>query len=145
MSVNLNRDDGDGELHAAINTTPLVDVMLVLLIVFLITVPVAVRTVPVQLPTEMAVVNRIRPRTMTVAVTRDGALFWNDRPLDGMPALERLLAEAASDSPKPDIDIRGDGDVPFGEVRKVIGAVRRAGLESVALVTEPVHATGNTR
>jgi biopolymer transport protein ExbD len=145
MAIHLGSQGDDGDLDATINTTPLVDVMLVLLIIFLITVPVAIHTVPVALPKQAARVNITRPKTVTVAVTKDGTVYWNERRIDGAEGLDDLLREAAAQAPPPDVDIRGDGDVAYGSVGKVVAAIRKAGLPDVAFVTEPPRAGGSVQ
>jgi biopolymer transport protein ExbD len=134
-------DRGETEAEAAplalINTTPLVDVMLVLLIIFLITVPVVTASIPVRLPRQSAVPAASDPKTVTVTVTQSGALFWNDTPLADASVLAARLSEAAEQSPQPLVRLRGDGDAAYAEVARVVTACRAAGLTRLGFLTDP--------
>jgi len=127
----------DDQPIAAINTTPLVDVMLVLLIIFLITIPVAIHTVPVKLPHEASQPNRTPPGTITLSVDRDGRMFWNDAALPDEAALEARLQEIAAQSPQPELQLRGDREGRFGPVGRLVAACRKAGIVKLGFVTEP--------
>ncbi|MDO9597363.1 MAG: biopolymer transporter ExbD [Azoarcus sp.] len=136
MAISLPTGDDD-EIVSAINTTPLVDVMLVLLIIFLITVPVVTNTVAVELPKE---VNRPRvtaPENINIAVTRDGGVFWNEQPVAGNEALVERLKGIALQEPQPEVQIRGDGAAPYEYVGRVVFACQRAGILKVGFITEP--------
>ncbi|MCK9260678.1 MAG: biopolymer transporter ExbD [Azoarcus sp.] len=136
MAISLPAGDDD-EIVSAINTTPLVDVMLVLLIIFLITVPVVTNTVAVELPKE---VNRPRvtaPENINIAVTRDGGVFWNEQPVAGNDALVERLKGIALLEPQPEVQIRGDGAAPYEYVGRVVFACQRAGIQKVGFITEP--------
>jgi biopolymer transport protein ExbD len=125
------------DLVAAINTTPLVDVMLVLLIIFLITIPVVARTVPVALPREANQPTRTKPDNIVLAVDRDGEFYWNDAGIaDGEALLERLKSRAVEDPP-PEVHIRADKDVRYEFVGRIVAYCQRAGLGKVAFITEP--------
>ena len=130
-------DDGEEELVSSINTTPLVDVMLVLLIIFLITIPVVTHSVPVALPHEVNQPTHTKPQTIVVAVDRDGNIFWNDTRLPDASALLERLKERASDQPQPEVQIRADKDVRYAAVGRVVVACERAGIAKVAFITEP--------
>lgn len=130
-------EEDDGESIAAINTTPLVDVMLVLLIIFLITIPVTVPTVPLVLPKASNVPTQARPENVVIAVRRDGALFWNQLMLTDELALSRHLAEVADRHPQPEIHVRGDEALDYQRVARVIRACRDAGITRVGFITEP--------
>jgi len=135
-------DRGEPEAEAAplalINTTPLVDVMLVLLIIFLITVPVVTASVPVRLPRESAIPATAEPNAITVTVTQSGALFWNEIPLADEAVLAARLTEAANQSPQqPLIRLRGDGDAAYAEVTRIVAACRAAGLTRLGFLTDP--------
>ncbi len=131
-----NSDDDDAVL-VTINTTPLVDVMLVLLIIFLITIPVVIHAVPVHLPKESARPFQTQPQTVTITADRDGHLFWNDAPLTDVSALQNRLTAAATQDPRPEIHIRGDRDGRFRPVGEIIAACRRAGITKIGFITEP--------
>jgi biopolymer transport protein ExbD len=131
------RDDDDEPLTATINTTPLVDVMLVLLIIFLITVPVVVRSVAVALPRETDQPNIAAPRTVVLAIDKDGNAYWNDMRLAGDDALLAKLQAHAVDQPLPEVQIRADKDARFEFVARIVADCRRAGIVKIAFVVEP--------
>lgn len=137
MQIGRGEDEDEDELNAAINTTPLVDVMLVLLIIFLITIPVVTDTVPVTLPAEENQPLQTRPENITVAVDIDGNLFWNNEPLADVDALQARLFEMATRTPQPEIHIRGDQETRYDNVNQVVEACQRAAILKVSFVTEP--------
>jgi biopolymer transport protein ExbD len=128
---------GDDELNSAINTTPLVDIMLVMLIIFLITVPVVVQTIPVDLPKASNVPTQTKPENIVIAVEEDGQLFWNSSKLADNAALLVKLKEIAVLQPQPEIHIRGDLSARYESVGKVVFACQRAAIRKVAFITEP--------
>jgi biopolymer transport protein ExbD len=142
MSMGL-REDGDADaLSASINTTPLVDVMLVLLIIFLITIPVVTHTVPVALPREVNQPTTTKPQNIVIAVDKDGNLYWNDARIpDNKTLLEKLEARSV-DRPQPEVHIRADRDVRYEFVGRVVVDCERAGIGKVAFITEPVRGAG---
>ena len=129
-------DGGDDDVIASINTTPLVDVMLVLLIIFLITIPVVTHTVPVKLPSEINQPYKTKPENINIAIDRDGQAFWNERPVDQKELLSRLKAVSVQ-KPQPEVHIRGDQNVRYEFVGKVILTAQRAGIAKVGFITEP--------
>ncbi len=129
--------DGDDEMNATINTTPLVDVMLVLLIIFLITVPVVTASVPVRLPQERNQPTRTRPDNIVIAVDRDGELYWGNERLAGAGALLARLKAVATATPQPEVHIRGDAEARYESVGRVVLAAQRAGIHKVGFITEP--------
>jgi biopolymer transport protein ExbD len=137
MAMSLRDDSDDNALTAAINTTPLVDVMLVLLIIFLITVPVVTHSVPVALPHEVNQPTVTKPDNITIAVDRDGNLYWNDARLADNTALLDHLKQRAGDSPQPEVHIRADKDARYEFVGRVVVDCQRAGIAKVAFITEP--------
>jgi biopolymer transport protein ExbD len=138
MAMHLGRPDGeDDALVASINTTPLVDIMLVLLIIFLITVPVVTHTVPVALPHEVNQPNKTRPENITIAVDRDGDLFWNDARLRDNAALLDRLKGRANDDPQPEVQVRADKDARYEFVGRVVVDCQRAGISKVTFIIEP--------
>ncbi|ULQ46737.1 biopolymer transporter ExbD [Flagellatimonas centrodinii] len=141
MSLSLGSCADDDEVISVINTTPLVDVMLVLLIIFLITIPVVTDTVPVALPEERNVPTETTPQNIVVAVDRDGAVYWNDRKVANAAALLTLLKRAAVQVPQPEIHIRGDMNVRYYAVGNVVVACQRAGIRKVGFLTEPPQRT----
>ena len=138
MAMNLANADGDeDEMNATINTTPLVDVMLVLLIIFLITIPVVTASVPLDLPKERNLPTQTKPENIVIAVDRDGELFWgNERLPDVETLVERLKKESAKE-PQPEVHIRGDAEVRYESVGRVVVAAQRAGIYKVGFITEP--------
>ena len=126
-----------GSQMSDMNVTPLVDVMLVLLIIFLITIPVVRQTVPLQLPAETNVPRQTRPDNVEVSVDREGRVWWNARRIDGDAALADRLARAAALKPQPEVHLRGDREVPYRAVGRVVSACRRAGIAKVSFIVEP--------
>ena len=136
MSFSIGSEAED-EVVSTINTTPLVDVMLVLLIIFLITIPVVVQTVPVELPKESNVPTQTKPENIVISVNREGEIFW-DRVLvpDMQKLVDKLKIEAVK-LPQPEVHIRGDSEARYEFVGKVIFACQRAGIIKVGFITEP--------
>lgn len=128
--------DDDTEVMNEINMTPLVDVMLVLLIIFIITVPVLTHSVKVDLPRADNTPNELKPETINLAVTADGQIHWNEAIIT-MEELEARLASEAAKQPQPEIHIRGDRTVDYEHVIKAMAAVQRAGILKLGFVTEP--------
>ena len=139
MSMTVGPAEGgdEDEVVSAINTTPLVDVMLVLLIIFLITIPVVTQSIPVQLPKETNVVTQTKPENVLISVSRDGDLFWNTEYLGDLEVLVERLKKVSVLSPQPEVHIRGDMDARYESVGKVVVACQRAGIAKVGFITEP--------
>src|SRR5579872_5733187 len=143
MSVDAQHavEDDEQELNVTINTTPLVDVMLVMLIIFLVTIPVAIKVVPVQLPTYRNIVTQTKPENIVIAVTSDEQMYYNNEPTD--PAtmernfVDALRRAASANKPLPEVHIRGDKNVRFEAIGRVILACQRAGIQKVGFITEP--------
>ena len=136
MAMNLGPQD-DEDIIGTINTTPLVDVMLVLLIIFLITIPVVTTSVKVNLPQENNVPRETQPENLIVSVGAAGHIFLYDTPLASSQALFERLSPLATRKPQPEVQIRGDGAADFAAVGKVMNAVQRAGIAKVSFITEP--------
>ena len=134
---------GEGSVMAEINVTPLVDVMLVLLIIFLITVPVVAQTIALELPKERNTPAQIRPEHVVISVDRDGAVHWGQERLDGVEALLPRLRAAAARQPQPEVHIRGDSEVRYEGVGRVVVAAQRAGIQKVGFITEPPAGSGS--
>lgn len=126
------------EVIAAINTTPLVDVMLVLLIIFLITIPVVNHTIPVRLPLQTVKPLESGPNNVVIAVDRDGKVYWNAEPIADDGALRARLSAIATKVPRSDVQIRGDMSARYESVAKVVTACKSTGIEKLAFVTQPV-------
>jgi biopolymer transport protein ExbD len=137
MALGPSDRDGEDEVMSAINTTPLVDVMLVLLIIFLITIPVVVYTMPVQLPKDVTRPFQTRPENVALSITRDGDVFWNDRRVPDNAALLERLKTIAVLVPQPEIKVYGDENVRYEFVGRVVLAFQRAGIAKMSFVVEP--------
>ena len=127
----------EDDVISAINTTPLVDVMLVLLIIFLITIPVVTHTVPVKLPSEVNQPYKTKPENINLAVDKEGKMFWNEREVADTNALLEKLKTIAVMEPQPELHIRGDQETRYEYIGKVIFTAQRAGIAKVAFITEP--------
>ncbi len=137
MSFTIGSGEGEDEVVSTINTTPLVDVMMVLLIIFLITIPVVVNTVKVALPKEANVPTQTKPENIVISVNRDGEMYWDLVPLaNGQALFDKLKVEAVK-IPQPEVHIRGDMDARYEFVGKVVFACQRAGIIKVGFITEP--------
>lgn len=136
MGMNVGSNDEDGVI-SAINTTPLVDVMLVLLIIFLITVPVVVQTAKVNLPEEINQARAAKPEDINLAVDAQGRIFWNELYLKEEQDLLDRLKDAAVKKPQPEVHIRGDQSTEYEHIAKVILNVQRAGIAKVGFITIP--------
>jgi biopolymer transport protein ExbD len=136
MGMNVGASEGDDDVNSTINTTPLVDVMLVLLIIFLITIPVVVKTVPLTLPTISNEVTETNPENIVVAVTQDGKTYWNDT-LVRVDGLLVRVQQAAVIVPQPEIHIRGDKDARYEFIGRIVAAAQRGGIMKVGFITDP--------
>ena len=137
MSMSMGGSGGVRKVNSEINTTPLVDVMLVLLIIFLITIPVVVTSIPVKLPKETNQPRTSKPENIVLSVNKDGDIYWNELLIPGANALvERLKKESVKD-PQPEVHIRGDGAARYESVGRTIFACQRAGITKISFVTEP--------
>ena len=138
MSMAVGSPSGDeDEVVSTINTTPLVDVMLVLLIIFLITIPVVTTSIPVTLPKEAIQVRESKPENIIISVDAAGGIFWNDLKIANTQALVDRLKTVSVKKPQPEVQIRGDLSAKYDSVGKVIYACQRAGIVKVAFITEP--------
>jgi biopolymer transport protein ExbD len=137
MNVAIGGDDEERALNSTINTTPLVDVMLVLLIIFLITIPVINKMVPVKLPNAVNIPTQTKPENITIAVDSKGNIYWNNGLLANSQELLNRVKEVAVRVPQPEIHIRADRDVRYGSVGKVLYAIQRGGVVKVGFISEP--------
>jgi biopolymer transport protein ExbD len=138
MAISIGSADGDeDEVIGAINTTPLVDVMLVLLIIFLITIPVVTHTVPVKLPSEINQPYKTKPENINLAINKDGDVFWNEQFVPDSSALLDKLKKVAVLMPQPEVHIRGDQNTRYEFIGRVILTSQRAGIVKVGFITEP--------
>lgn len=138
MSMNVGSPDGaEDAVIAAINTTPLVDVMLVMLIIFLITIPVVTTSIPVTLPKERVEIRETKPENIIISVDAAGHVFWYDQKVDDVELLVDKLKKVSTVKPQPEVQIRGDLTSRYEGVGKILYACQRAGIVKVAFITEP--------
>ena len=137
MSMNVGSEGDEDEVVSAINTTPLVDVMLVLLIIFLITIPVVTHTVKVTLPKDANQPSQTKPQNVTIAVDQNGQIFWDTIPVKDTQDLLHRLEAVAVKQPQPEVQIRGDGQSRYESVGKVVYACQQAGISKVGFITQP--------
>ena len=137
MAMNVSSGEEESEAISAINTTPLVDVMLVLLIIFLITIPVVTQQIPVQLPKETNVPRHTKPENIEIAVTKDGDVYWGMQQVKDNEELVNRLKKIAVMNPQPEVQIRGDLAGRYEFVGRVVFAAQRAGILKLGFVTEP--------
>ena len=128
--------DEPDEVMNEINMTPLVDVMLVLLIVFIITIPVMKHAVNIDLPRATNLQQDQKPETMRLSVDASGAYFLNENRVDDA-ALAKLLKVQAAKNPQPDLHIRGDKNVRYERVAQAMAAAQQAGVKKIGFITEP--------
>jgi biopolymer transport protein ExbD len=129
----------EAEAMADINVTPLVDVMLVLLIIFIITIRVIIQQVPVQLPKATNLPTQTKPENITIAIDKDGDIFWNTQKVASTDELKQKLRVAAREEPQPEVHIRGDSNVRYQFVGQVLVATQQIGIRKVAFITTPDH------
>ena len=142
MNVGNSGGDSDGEVMIDINTTPLIDVMLVLLIIFLITIPVVTQSIKLELPKERNIPLQTKPENIVIAVNRDGEVYWGTERLPDIEALVTRLKVVSVKEPQPEVHIRGDSEVRYESVGRVVVACQRAGIFKVGFITEPPAAGG---
>jgi biopolymer transport protein ExbD len=135
MALRVGAADDD-EPIAAINTTPLVDVMLVLLIIFLITIPVVTASIPVALPQERIEARATKPENVVVSVDAGGSIHWHDQRVDADALVERLK-QVSAQRPQPEVQIRGDRAARYEGIGRVLAACQRAGIAKVSFIMEP--------
>ncbi|WP_454764427.1 ExbD/TolR family protein [Cupriavidus campinensis] len=131
-------DDDADEVMSEINMTPLVDVMLVLLIIFIITIPVINHAVKIDLPRATNQPNDSKPQSINVSIDAQGKVFWNQQEVDPA-ALEQRIAEAAQQQPQPELHLRADREVRYERVAEVMAAAQHGGLGKIGFITEPKH------
>jgi biopolymer transport protein ExbD len=143
MAVDVQHavEDDEAEMNVTINTTPLVDVMLVMLIIFLVTIPVVLKAVPLQLPTYRNIATQTKPENIVIEVTTDETMYYNHIPVD-QQTMKRNFVDAlrraqATNKPFPEVHIRGDKNVRFEAIGRVILACQQAGIQKVGFITEP--------
>ncbi|WP_334188335.1 ExbD/TolR family protein [Noviherbaspirillum sp.] len=128
--------DSEDDFNPEINTTPLVDVMLVLLIIFIITIPVMNHGVKIDLPRASSQPNDIKPDNINLAIDAEGKLFWNTEVVD-LAQLQTRIEEAAKKSPQPELHLRAERTTQYEKVAQVMAAAQAGGLEKIGFVTDP--------
>lgn len=142
MGMNFDPVQDDTPVMSSINTTPLVDVMLVLLIIFLITIPVVTTSIHVNLPKESAALRETPPGSITISVDQEGDIFWYDARIESIAVLVEKLKAVSQTKPQPQIQVRGDQRARYESVGKVLLACQQAGIAKVAFITEPPSVGG---
>jgi biopolymer transport protein ExbD len=136
MSFNVQNDQNEDSIMSEINMTPMVDVMLVLLIIFIITLPVIQQAVKVDLPKANSVRNEVKPESVQVSIDAKGQIYWNSNPVT-LKAYNENADKASQEDPQPEINLRADKSVQYDYVAKVLAASKRAGLTKLGFITEP--------
>jgi biopolymer transport protein ExbD len=143
MAMNVKTDDSDEfGIMSEINTTPLVDVMLVLLIIFLITIPVITKTVPVKLPKAANIATKTKPENITLSVDLEGQVWWNGLMVNDRDVLIQKVAVEAVKVPQPEVHIRGDRGVRYEAIGRTLFDVQRGGIVKIGFITEPDRSLG---
>ncbi|WP_332878304.1 ExbD/TolR family protein [Massilia sp. S19_KUP03_FR1] len=138
MSMSVGSDNGEEDaVMSEINTTPLVDIMLVLLIIFLITSPVVLKLQKIQLPSETNQAVKTKPEDVNIVVNKDGDMYWNQKRLANTDELFEFLKKESVKLPQPEVHIRGDQETRYEFIGKVIYTAQRAGVQKVGFITEP--------
>jgi biopolymer transport protein ExbD len=136
MSMSVGSDSGEDQVLSEINTTPLVDVMLVLLIIFLITSPVVLKLQKINLPLEVNQVAKTTPEDVNIVVNKDGEMYWNQKRLANTDELFEFLKKEAVKVPQPEVKVRGDQQTRYEFIGKVIYTAQRAAIQKVGFITE---------
>lgn len=137
MSMSVGSEGGEEQLNSEINTTPLVDIMLVLLIIFLITSPVVLKLQKISLPEEINQAIQTKPENVNIVVNKDGDIYWNAKKMRDANELFDFLKEEAVKIPQPEVHVRGDKDAKYESIGRVIYTTQRAGIQKVGFITEP--------
>jgi biopolymer transport protein ExbD len=137
MSMSVGSEDGEAGVMAEINPTPLVDIMLVLLIIFLITVPVIQKMANVTIPKSANIPTITKPENITISVDSSGQVFWNAALVtDKQVFFQKIIGEARK-TPQPEFHIRGDKNARYEAVGRVMNSLQRGGIVKVGFITEP--------
>ena len=138
MSMSVGSDSGDEDtVMSEINTTPLVDIMLVLLIIFLITSPVVLKLQKIALPSEINQAVKTTPEDVNIVVNKDGDMYWNQKRLADTDELFEFLKKESVKLPQPEVHVRGDQETRYEFIGKVLYTAQRAGVQKVGFITEP--------
>jgi len=139
MALKVGGGEDEGEVMSEINVTPLVDVMLVLLIIFIITIRVIIQQVQLDLPKATNLPTQTKPENITIAIDKQGGIYWNTKPLASQDELLTHLRGIVREDPQPEVHIRGDANVRYQFVGQVLVATQRIGIRKVAFITTPDH------
>ena len=139
MALRVGGGEDEGEVMSDINVTPLVDVMLVLLIIFIITIRVIIQQVQLDLPKATNLPTQTKPENITIAIDKQGGIYWNTKLLSGQDELKTKLRGIVSVDPQPEVHIRGDASVRYQFVGQVLVATQQIGIRKVAFITTPDH------
>ena len=144
MSMNVQSSGSDDEhgIMSDINTTPLVDIMLVLLIIFLITIPIITKTVPVHLPKAANIPTKTKPENITISVDVQGQIWWNGALVPDRDSLIKRVVTEAVKVPQPEVHIRGDAGVRYEAIGRTLYSIQRGGITKVGFITEPDRGLG---
>ena len=138
MSMSVGSDNGEEDaVMSEINTTPLVDIMLVLLIIFLITSPVVLKLQKIALPSEVNQAVKTKPEDVNIVVNKDGDMYWNQKRLANTDELFEFLKKESVKLPQPEVHIRGDQETKYEAIGRVLYTAQRAGVQKVGFITEP--------
>ncbi|MDO9140204.1 MAG: biopolymer transporter ExbD [Methylobacter sp.] len=135
-SGGFGSDNHPSQPMAEINTTPMVDVMLVLLVIFIITAPLLTHSIKIDLPQAGSQTNPEKPDTVTLSINAEGKLFWNDMPLEDADLALRLAA-AAQKQPQPELHLRAERVTPYQKLAEIMAAAQSAGIVKIGFVTDP--------
>ncbi len=139
MALNVGSAEDEAEVMSDINVTPLVDVMLVLLIIFIITIRVIIQQVQLDLPKATNLPTQTKPENITIAIDKQGGIYWNTKPLASQDELLTHLRGIVREDPQPEVHIRGDANVRYQFVGQVLVATQKIGIRKVAFITTPDH------
>ena len=142
MSIKVESPEDEQQVMSDINTTPLVDIMLVLLIIFMITIPIITKTVPVKLPKAVNIATKTKPENITISVDVDGGIWWNGRLVPDRDTLIKYVVNEAVKVPQPEVHIRGDAGVRYEAIGRTLYSIQRGGLTKVGFITEPDRTLG---
>ena len=137
MSMHIGAADAEDQINSEINTTPLVDIMLVLLIIFLVTIPVIIKSVQITLPVASNIVTVTKPENVVIGVDKEGNFYWNDAPVPSTAELFEKLKLEAVKVPQPEVHIRGDVEARFENVGRVLISLQRSAILKVGFITNP--------
>jgi biopolymer transport protein ExbD len=138
MSMSVGSDSGEEDtVMSEINTTPLVDIMLVLLIIFLITSPVVMKLQKITLPNEVNQALKNKPEDVNIVVNKDGDIYWGQKRLNNTDELFEYLKKESVKVPQPAVHVNGDMNTRYEAIGRVIYTAQRAGVQKVGFVIEP--------